>query len=135
VSDPGPESLPPVPEGKPDIELQLPSLPQSALIYRLSGDYNPLHCDPDVARAAGFARPILHGLCTFGMAAHAVLKACCDYDSGRIKSMAMRFTAPVYPGETVAFQIWRAGAQQLHLRARVVGRDAVVLNGGVVELN
>jgi acyl dehydratase len=134
VSDPGPATLPPVPDGEPDIELELPSLPQSALIYRLSGDYNPLHCDPDFARAAGFSRPILHGLCTFGMAAHAVLKACCDYDGARVKSMAMRFTAPVYPGETVGFQIWRAGANRLHLRARVPDRDVVVLNGGLVEL-
>jgi acyl dehydratase len=135
VSDPGPESLPAVPDSKPDVELELPSLPQSALIYRLSGDYNPLHCDPDVARAAGFTRPILHGLCTFGMAAHAVLKSCCGYDAAKIRSMAMRFTAPVYPGETVAFQIWRASAHKLHLRARISGRDAVVLNGGLIELN
>jgi acyl dehydratase len=135
VSDPGPDALPSVPDGKPDIELELPSLPQSALIYRLSGDYNPLHCDPDVARAAGFTRPILHGLCTFGMAAHAVLRACCGYDGARIRSIAMRFTAPVYPGESVAFQIWRAGAHRLHLRARIAARDAVVLNGGLIELN
>jgi acyl dehydratase len=113
----------------------LPSLPQSALIYRLSGDYNPLHCDPDVARAAGFSRPILHGLCTFGMAAHAVLRSCCGYDPARIRSMAVRFTAPVYPGETVGFQIWRSGPQKLQLRARIVGRDAVVLNSGLIELN
>jgi acyl dehydratase len=135
VSDPGPESLPAVPDSKPDIELELPSLPQSALIYRLSGDYNPLHCDPDVARAAGFSRPILHGLCTFGMAAHAVLRSCCGYDPARIRSMAVRFTAPVYPGETVGFQIWRSGPQKLQLRARIVGRDAVVLNSGLIELN
>jgi acyl dehydratase len=135
VSDPGLPSLPSVPEGKPDVEVELPSLPQSALIYRLSGDYNPLHCDPDVARAAGFTKPILHGLCTFGMATHAVLRTCCDYDVRRIKSIAMRFSAPVYPGETVAFQIWRSGAHKLHLRARIPARDAVVLNGGLIELN
>jgi acyl dehydratase len=135
VSDAGPDALPAVPDGKPDIELTLTSLPQSALIYRLSGDYNPLHCDPDVARAAGFTRPILHGLCTFGMAAHAVLKACCGYDPTRVRSIAMRFTAPVYPGESVVFQIWRAGTQKLHLRARVAAREVVVLNGGLIELN
>jgi acyl dehydratase len=135
VSDPAPDPLPPVPDSTPDIELELPSLPQSALIYRLSGDYNPLHCDPDVARAAGFTRPILHGLCTYGMATHAVLRACCEYDGARIKSIAMRFTAPVYPGETVAFQIWRASAQTLHLRARIPARSAVVLSGGLIELH
>jgi acyl dehydratase len=135
ISDPGPDPLPSAPDRKADIELELPSLPQSALIYRLSGDYNPLHCDPDVARAAGFTRPILHGLCTYGMATHAVLKACCDYDGARIRSIAMRFTAPVYPGETVAFQIWRAGATQLHLRALIPARNVVVLSGGLIELN
>jgi acyl dehydratase len=135
VSDPGPDSLPSVPNTKPDYELELPSLAQSALIYRLSGDYNPLHCDPDVARAAGFDRPILHGLCTYGMATHAVLKACCAYDGSRIKFIAMRFTAPVFPGETVAFEIWRASANKLHLRAKVRARDVIVLNGGLIELN
>jgi acyl dehydratase len=134
VSDAGPEALPGVPETAPDIELELPSLEQAALIYRLSGDYNPLHADPDVARAAGFKRPILHGLCTFGMATHAVLKSCCEYDATRIKSMAVRFTAPVYPGETIRFQLWRRDAK-VHLRARIDARDVVVLNNGIVELS
>jgi acyl dehydratase len=134
-SDPAPERLPPIPDSKPDVELELSSLPQSALIYRLSGDYNPLHVDPEVALAAGFSKPILHGLCSFGMATHAVLKACCDYDDARIKSVAMRFTAPVYPGETLKFEIWRAGGGRLRLRARASARNVVVLNGGVIELN
>ncbi len=133
-SDAGPEALPGVPETAPDIELELPSLEQAALIYRLSGDYNPLHADPEVARAAGFTRPILHGLCTFGMAAHAIVKTCCKYDAARIKSMAVRFTAPVYPGETIKFQLWRRD-QKMHLRARIDARDTVVLNNGIVELS
>lgn len=132
-SDPGPESLPAAPDAAPDVEIDLPSLEQAALIYRLSGDYNPLHSDPEVARNAGFARPILHGLCTFGMAAHAVLKALCDYRSDGIKAMSVRFTSPVYPGETVRFQFWRRG-QGAHLRARVAARDTVVLNNGFIEL-
>ena len=134
-SDPGPEALPPVPERKPDIEVELSSLEQSALIYRLSGDYNALHADPDVARAAGFSRPILHGLCTYGMAAHAVLKTCCGYKPALIKSMAMRFTSPVYPGEKIRFQIWRENDTHLRMRARIDARDVVVLNNGTVELN
>jgi acyl dehydratase len=133
-NDAGPEALPGVPETAPDIELELPSLEQAALIYRLSGDYNPLHADPEVARAAGFTRPILHGLCTFGMAAHAIVKSCCGYDAARIKSMAVRFTAPVYPGETIKFQLWRRD-QKMHLRARIDARDIVVLNNGIVELS
>lgn len=134
VSDSGPEPLPPVPERAPDVEVELSSLEQGALIYRLSGDYNTLHADPEVAVAAGFHRPILQGLCTYGMAAHAVLKGCCGYDASRFRSMAVRFTAPVYPGETVRFQIWRENSSHLRLRARVNARDVVVLNNGVVEL-
>jgi acyl dehydratase len=133
-SDAGPEALPGVPETAPDIELELPSLEQAALIYRLSGDYNPLHADPEVARAAGFTRPILHGLCTFGMAAHAIVKSCCGYDAARIKAMAVRFTAPVYPGETIKFQLWQCD-KKMHLRARIDARDIVVLNNGIVELS
>ena len=133
-SDPGPEPLPAPPDRAPDFELDLATLECQALIYRLSGDYNVLHADPAVALAAGFSRPILHGLCTYGMAAHAVLKAVCDYDSARIQALAVRFTAPVYPGETLRFQLWQRDSGSLQLRARALGRDAVVLNNGLVEL-
>jgi len=134
ISDPGPEPLPAVPERAPDIEVDLPILEQAALIYRLSGDYNVLHADPEVARKAGFPRPILHGLCTFGMAAHAVLRECCGFDASRVRSFATRFTSPVYPGETVRLQIWKEGGGKLSLRARVEARDVVVLNNAVIEL-
>ncbi len=134
ISDPGPEPLPPVPERTPDVEVELSSLEQAALIYRLSGDYNTLHADPEVASAAGFRRPILQGLCTYGMAAHAVIKSCCGYDATRFRSLAVRFTSPVFPGEIVRFQIWRETDSHLKLRARVDARDVVVLNNGVVEL-
>lgn len=134
VSDPGPEPLPAVPERAPDAVVDLPILEQAALIYRLSGDYNVLHADPEVARKAGFPRPILHGLCTFGMAAHAVLRECCAYDASRLRRFSVRFTSPVYPGETVRFEIWKEGGRQLSLRARVQARDTVVLNNGLIEL-
>ena len=134
LSDPGPEALPAVPERAPDLEVELGSLPQAALIYRLSGDYNVLHADPKVAQAAGFPRPILHGLCTFGMAAHAVLRSCCEYDAARIRSLSVRFTSPVYPGETIRFQLWKDGQARLQLRAKVQARDVTVLNNGLVEL-
>jgi acyl dehydratase len=134
ANDPGPDALPTVPERAPDMEIELASLPQAALIYRLSGDYNTLHADPEVARAAGFSRPILHGLCTFGMAAHAVLKGCCEYDAARIKAMSVRFTSPVYPGEAVRFQLWRNDNNTVQLRAQVAARDVTVLNNGVIEL-
>jgi acyl dehydratase len=133
-SDASPEPLPATPDRAPDIEVDLETLERQALIYRLSGDYNVLHADPAVAQAAGFTRPILHGLCTYGMAAHAVLKAVCGYDAARIRALSVRFTAPVYPGETLRFQLWHRDSASLQLRARVDSRDVVVLNNGLVEL-
>jgi acyl dehydratase len=114
--------------------LSLPTLERQALIYRLSGDYNPLHSDPAVAKAAGFSRPILHGLCTYGIAAHALLKTVCAYQAERLRELSVRFTAPVYPGETIRFQFWHGAAGAVHLRARVDARDAVVLNNGLARL-
>lgn len=124
----------PVPEGEPDMSCDLPTIAQAALIYRLSGDLNPLHADPQTARAAGFDRPILHGLCTLGVASHAILKVCCDYQPGRLKSLRVRFSAPVYPGETIRTEIWRDG-NAVSFRSRVVERDVVVLNNGYAELS
>jgi acyl dehydratase len=135
VSDPRPQGLPVPPARPPDIQTELTSLPQSALLYRLSGDYNALHVDPEVARAAGFPRPILHGLCSFGMAGLAVLKSCCGYEAARIRSIAVRFTAPVFPGDTLRFSIWRADQEVLHFRAHVDVREQIVLDHGIVELN
>jgi acyl dehydratase len=123
-----------VPERSPDAVCDLPTLPQQALIYRLSGDFNPLHADPAVARAAGFERPILHGLCTLGVAGHALLKTCSGYDPARFKSLALRFSAPVFPGETIRTEMWRDG-DTVSFRARAVERDVVVLNNGRLDLN
>src|SRR3954463_8816029 len=81
----------PIPESAPDFACDLPTCPEAALIYRLSGDPNPLHADPAVAKAAGFPRPILHGLATFGVAGHAILKTICDYEPARLTSIAGRF--------------------------------------------
>jgi acyl dehydratase len=118
-----------IPQRAPDAVCALPSLPQAALIYQLCGDRNPLHVDPAVAQAAGFKRPILHGLCTFGMAGHALLKTYCDYDSSKLLAMEGRFSAPVFPGETVTTEMWRE-AETVVFRASVAGRDAVVINNG-----
>lgn len=123
----------PVPDTAPQACCDLPTLPQAALIYRLSGDCNPLHADPDVAAQAGFRQPILHGLCTLGVAGHALLKTCCDYDPERLKSIRVRFTAPVYPGETLRTEIWRDGAL-ISFRARALERDVVVLSNGRAEV-
>jgi acyl dehydratase len=103
------------------------------LIYRLSGDPNPLHADPAVARAAGFPRPILHGLATFGIACHGILKCLCDHDPGRLRSLSGRYSAPVFPGETIRTELWRDGPI-VSFRARVVERDVIALNNGRCEL-
>ena len=123
----------PTPDREPDLTCDLPTLPQAALIYRLSGDRNPLHADPAVARKAGFDAPILHGLCTLGVAGHAILKTCCDYDPTRFKSLQLRFSAPVYPGETVRTEMWRDDGV-VSFRSRVLERDVVVLNNGRAEV-
>ena len=123
----------PTPERAADIVCDLPTVPQAALIYRLAGDYHALHIDPQFARAAGFDRPILHGRCTFGIAGHALLRSCCDYDPSRLEAMACRFSAPVYPGETVRTEIWR-DRNQARFRSSVPARGVVVLTNGQAEI-
>jgi len=122
-----------IPDRAPDLVCDLPTSPRAALIYRLSGDYNPLHIDPEVARAAGFPRPILHGLATYGVAGHALMKSLCDYDPSRLRRMEARFSAVVYPGETIRTEMWRIAPGRAAFRCRLVERDAVVLNNGHAE--
>lgn len=122
-----------IPDSAPDESCELPTLLQAALIYRLSGDYNPLHADPAVAKKGGFDRPILHGLCTFGVAGHALLKTCCDYDVKRFRSMKARFSAPVYPGETIRTDIWKLD-KGVAFRCTVVERDLVVIDNGFADV-
>ncbi len=122
-----------IPERAPDLVCELATRPEAALIYRLSGDLNPLHVDPAVAKAAGFAKPILHGLATFGVVGHAVLKMVCGYDPARVASIAGRFSAPVYPGETIRTELWRDG-DVVSFRAKVVERDVVAINNGRADL-
>ncbi len=130
----GPTKSPhPIPDGAPDAVCDLPTLPQAALIYRLSGDYNPLHADPAYAQKAGFKIPILHGRCTFSIAGHALLRTCCGYDPARFKSMAGRFSAPVYPGETIRTEMWRSG-NGVSFRSTVPARGVTVLNNGRAEI-
>jgi len=129
------ETPPPhaLPERAPDFTVDLPTRPEMALIYRLSGDVNPLHVDPDFAKAGGFPRPILHGLATFGVAGHALLKTVCGYDPARLTAMAGRFSAPVFPGETIHTEIWRDGGV-VSFRARVAERDVIAINNGRAEV-
>jgi acyl dehydratase len=120
----------PMPDGAPDITVDLPTRPEQALYYRLNGDDNPLHADPDIAAKAGFPHPILHGLCTLGIVGHALLRSLCDYDPTSLTALELRFSAPVFPGEMIRTEIWPGGA----FRARVVERDVVVVNNGAVVI-
>lgn len=124
------DSLPPVPQRDPDYEIVLPTSRAQAATYRLSGDRNPLHIDPATARAAGLDRPILHGLSTMGVVARALIHACCAGNAAALREIALRFTAPVYPGETIRTQIWQDGPA-LHFRADVVERDVRVIDNGL----
>jgi acyl dehydratase len=105
-----------------------------ALIYRLSGDYNPLHADPKVARIAGYQRPILHGLATYGLACRALLETCCDGRVERLRGLDARFTAPVLPGDSIAVQMWRVGTE-VAFRAVATERGVVVLDQGNARLD
>lgn len=122
------------PEGPADAIVDLATMPQQALLYRMSADRNPLHSTPEVARAAGFDRPILHGLCTYGMACRAVLAHWCDSDPLRLTQLFARFSSPVYPGETIRFEMYRDGDTVL-FRARVRERERVVLDFGVASFS
>ena len=119
----------PRPERPADQSLDIPTRPDQALLYRLNGDRNPLHADPAFAKLVGFPRPILHGLCTFGITCRAVLQAYADFDPARVKSHQARFSAPVFPGETVSVDLWRDG-EAVAFEARVKDREAVVIKNG-----
>ncbi|MES2987349.1 MAG: MaoC/PaaZ C-terminal domain-containing protein [Pseudomonadota bacterium] len=121
------------PERAPDHVVDTPTLPQAALIYRLSGDVNPMHVDPAVAARAGFTQPILHGLATFGIAAVALIQNALDGDATRLTSLDTRFTSPVFPGDTIRTELWVEGDQVL-LRASVPARGVVALDAGVATI-
>ncbi|MET0936745.1 MAG: MaoC/PaaZ C-terminal domain-containing protein [Luteibacter sp.] len=135
AADPSPDALTKPPERAVDMEVRLPVAANAALLYRLTGDANPLHVDPQAARASGFERPILHGLCTFGMAARAALICCPTANAHAMRRIAARFTAPVWPGETIRFAFWcdPADTGRLWFRAFVDARHQRVLDCGVVE--
>ena len=123
----------PVPSRAPDAVCDLKTRPEAALIYRLSGDRNPLHADPAVAQQAGYPRPIMHGLANFGIAGRAVLKTMCGYDPAKLVAFACRFSAPVFPGETLRTEMWRDG-NVVSFRCRVVEREAIAVNNGRAEV-
>jgi acyl dehydratase len=125
--------LPAVPDGPPDVTCDLQTTGQAALLFRLFGDRNPIHADPDVAASAGFAAPILHGACTFGIAAHGVVKGLLDYRGERLRHITARFSAPVIPGDVLSVQLWNAEPGRARFRVVVHERDAVVVDNGLAE--
>ncbi|MET0545364.1 MAG: MaoC/PaaZ C-terminal domain-containing protein [Caulobacterales bacterium] len=118
----------PIPDKAPDKVVEIPTLPRQALIYRLSGDWNPLHADPNIARKAGFEMPILHGLCTNGLACRAILSNYCGNDTAKFKGMFVRFSKPVMPGETIRFEFHEESGTRLRFRAIALERNEVVLD-------
>ncbi len=126
-SGPAPHALP---DRKPDSTVTLGTSHGQALLYRLSGDRNPLHADPELARRVGFSAPILHGLCTYGVACRAILQSVAAYDHTRITGFDVRFSAPVYPGDSIATDLWVDGTI-VSFRCRIPQREnIVVINNG-----
>jgi acyl dehydratase len=107
----------PMPTRTPDSTVLLTTTPQQALLYRLCADRNPLHSEPEVARQAGFDRPILHGLCTYGMVARALVSSCCNHDPARLRQLFTRFSAPVFPGETLRISLFAEAGNTVRFRA------------------
>jgi acyl dehydratase len=126
---PSGQSAPVPPDRPPDEAVTQATLPHQALLYRLCGDRNPLHSDPKFAAAGGFARPILHGLCTYGFAGRALLATLCGNDPARFRSMAGRFSHPVVPGRALTTQIWATGAGEASFRTQTDDGTVVIDRG------
>jgi acyl dehydratase len=127
-----PEPLPaphPMPEEQPRWQIDVPTMPDQALFYRLNGDLFALHSDPQMARKSGFPRPILHGMCVAGIATQALMGVLADDNPARLRSIEIRFSAPVFPGDTIRVETWADGSFQ----ARCVERDEIVLSNGLVK--
>jgi acyl dehydratase len=122
-----------IPNRAPDMTVDITTRPDQALLYRLCGDRNPLHSDPEFAKRGGFDRPILHGMCTYGLSCRAVLQTYADYDPSAFRQHAVRFSSPVFPGETVSFDLWKDG-NVISLEGRVKSRNVTVIRNGKTVL-
>lgn len=129
--DPGPKAGNEAPERAPDMVVESPTLPQQALLYRLSGDKNPLHADPDFAKMGGFERPILHGLCSFGVVCRAVVDNMLGGDTGRVARYQVRFAGVVFPGETIVTSMWKDGSTIL-IDAKTKERGTPVISNAAI---
>lgn len=123
-----------LPNRAPDKSMSYKTANNQALTYRLNGDTNPLHADANMAAMGGFERPILHGLCSFGVAGRCILKAFCSNDVTKFKSIKGRFAKHVFPGETLVTDMWHVGGGKILYRTRVVERDSIVITNGVAEV-
>ena len=119
-----------IPDDEPDYVSEISTKPDQALIFRLSGDYNPLHSDPNFAKAAGFEKPILHGMCTYGIACRSLVNEICENDASKLKRFDCRFSSPVYPGETIITEMWKKD-KMIYFNSKVKERDKLVLKNGV----
>ncbi len=133
--DSGPKATDATPDRAPDKVFEEKTLPQQALIYRLCGDRNPLHADPNFAAMGGFEKPILHGLCSLGFVGRAVLQEYCDNDPAKFKSIKVRFTSHVLPGETIITEMWKEGDDKVLFKAKTAERGLDVITNAVVTLN
>ncbi|MCP1838698.1 acyl dehydratase [Bradyrhizobium sp. USDA 4524] len=122
-----------VPDRAPDRSIEIPIRPDQALIYRLSGDRNPLHSDPEFARQAGFPKPILHGMCTYGLTCRAVLQTYADYDPSAFQRHRVRLSAPVFPGEILTVYLWKDG-NSISFEGHVRDRQVTVVKNGQTAL-
>ncbi len=131
--DPPPKAQPPVERPRdvaPTFSVEETTTPEQALLYRLSGDLNPLHADPEFARSVGFERgPILHGLCSFGFMVRHVARAICGGDATRVRAFEAQFRRPVWPGDTLVTEGWRVRPDAVALQVKVKERDEVVIAG------
>jgi len=123
------------PNRKPDFVHEEKTCETQALLYRLSGDYNPLHANPNFAQMVGFTKPILHGLCSFGIAANSIIKTACGNDPSKFKSISVRFMSPVYPGETLVTEMWKDSGNRIIFQTSVKERNVKVMGNCVAELN
>ncbi len=131
----GPEPGHEPPDRKPDRVVSMKTLPQQALIYRLSGDYNPLHADPSFATMVGFPKPILHGLCTFGFVSRAIIKEYGDNDPAKFKAIKTRFSKNVFPGDTIITEMWEEEGGKIVFRAKTEERGEYCLSNSALWLN
>ena len=129
--DRGPEAGNLPPDRAPDKTVSMQTQSNQAMVYRLSGDRNPLHVDPDFAKMAGYDKPILHGLCSFGHVGRAVLQAYCDNDTSKFVGFACRFSGVVFPGDTITTEMWDTGEGKIILQAKTQEGRVVISNGAV----